>query len=567
MIQDSRVQAIADEIISFFKAPTAVDILSGDISKGKMPDLSLEYLVQTEHFAGQVREQIAALMKERLGHYDQMALEIMDFMARGNFETGYMPLKSDYYYLDFAMTPYSCVLSYLPDLGSLPIPNQTVLEQYVRTISDYPRLVRQICDKTMEQARRGIYLPVEETTLVLNMLRVNAHTAETSPLRLEAARIAHIPGDHSEEINQVRTAIDAGYQIMQELIAFLQSDDYRARQMYAVGLHQYPAGMAYYRYLVKYHLTYDIEPETVNRLGYEEIEKIEKRMEEIRKALGYSCTRAEFQEITKKMPELYEDSPEKIGDRMNRYLNRIKPVMKDYFGTPCKADCEVARLPIEKEGTMTFGYYSMPSASQPKGQYLYNGSNHREKNQIGCGALTYHELLPGHHHQICVTNENERIHPFFRTLMITAYAEGWAEYAAALAGEMGMFETLLDEYGSLTMDLFLTTRLVVDTGMNLGIMTREEAAKLLKANSEWNDTMIFTETNRYSNDIPGQALGYKFGKLMMFKIREKAKQALGPLFDIREYHDRVLEMGTVPMQVLEKHIDWYVAQKKENGRM
>jgi uncharacterized protein (DUF885 family) len=126
---------------------------------------------------------------------------------------------------------------------------------------------------------------------------------------------------------------------------------------------------------------------------------------------------------------------------------------------------------------------------------------------------------------------------------------------------MGMYESPLDEYGRLTMDLFLTTRLVVDTGMNAFGWSREKAAELLRKNSEFNDDMIFTETNRYANDLPGQALAYKYGSMKMFQIRENAQKALGELFDIKEYHDRVLEIAMVPLSVLELHINRWVSRK------
>jgi len=235
--------------------------------------------------------------------------------------------------------------------------------------------------------------------------------------------------------------------------------------------------------------------------------------------------------------------------------------MKEAFQTLCEADCEAVRLPAVLEPAMTFGFYQPPTAAQPKGQYFYNGLNSEEKNQIGAGSLAYHELIPGHHFQLALVEENEGLHPLLKILHLTANTEGWAEYAAMLAGEMGMYENPLDEYGRLTMDLFLTTRLVVDTGMNAFGWPREKAAALLKENSEFSDHMIFTETNRYSNDLPGQALAYKYGSLKMREIREKAKQALGSLFDIREYHERVLEIGFAPLKVLEMHIDWWVEQK------
>ncbi|MFE8695055.1 DUF885 domain-containing protein [Cytobacillus sp. FJAT-53684] len=562
MIKDTRVKALADDIFAYInKDCSFLDIMNGNFSQGTLPDLSLEKLLKNEAFAKKIRDIIDKLRNAKLDHYDEMMMEIMDYFASSNFSMGLMPPLSKYYYLDFAVTPYSCILPYLDNLRLIKLKDKNDIKTYTNTIMQYPRLVRQIKDKTVEQAKQGIFLPIEEGQLVLNMLKTAAQPLEKHPLHLSDSRVSHIPGDHTVFMENVAQSITTGVQILNELISFLNSEDYKQNQKMTVGLSQYPEGVDYYNFLVKYHLHYDIEPEEINKLGWEQINIIESRMEEIRKSLGYDCTRAEFKEIIKKMPDLYEKTREGIGQRMTDYLERIKPVMNNYFDKMCKTDCEVVQLPIEKEQAMTFGYYSIPSAAQPKGQYLYNSSNHEEKNQISCGALVYHELIPGHHYQINLSLENETLHPLFRTMILTAYTEGWAEYSAALAGEMGMYKSPLDEYGRLAMDLFLTTRLVIDTGMNAFGMTREEAAKLLKENSDWHDDMIFSETNRYANDIPAQALGYKFGSVMMSKIREKAKNALGDKFDFREYHTHVLELGAVPLNILEKHIDWYIEQK------
>lgn len=384
---------------------------------------------------------------------------------------------------------------------------------------------------------------------------------ENHPAILTQEKLQKIECDKEKLINISKKYIAEGIEILCDLVDFLKSEKYKQNSKLKVGVGQYPNGKEYYQYLLNYHTTYDITPEEIYRIGYENIEKIEKSMKKIRRKIGYDCTRLEFKEKIKNMPELYEKTPQGIGNRLNSYLDEIRPKMKDYFDNLCSIDCEVVRLPIKKEKAITFGLYSGPNTTQPKGQYLYNGSYAEEKNQIGAGSIIYHELLPGHHFQIIHINQNNELHPLFKTLMYTANIEGWAEYASELAGEMGMYKNPLDEYGRLTLDLFQSTRLVVDTGINVFGWSRKKAVDLLRRNSEFSDQMIFSEINRYSNDIPAQALGYKFGSLKMLEIKEKAKKTLGDKFDVKEYHTKVLEIGFAPLKILEKHIDWYLEEK------
>jgi uncharacterized protein (DUF885 family) len=170
----------------------------------------------------------------------------------------------------------------------------------------------------------------------------------------------------------------------------------------------------------------------------------------------------------------------------------------------------------------------------------------------------YHELVPGHHFQLNLQSENESLPAFRREGGHTAFVEGWAEYASGLAEEMGMYQDPYELYGRLTAEMFLTVRLVVDTGMNYFDWPREKAMQFMRANLLESETQIHTESLRYSCDIPGQALGYKMGSFKIRALREKTKQALQKKYDVREFHAAVLGSGSMPMTVLEKHVDWII---------
>jgi uncharacterized protein (DUF885 family) len=285
-------------------------------------------------------------------------------------------------------------------------------------------------------------------------------------------------------------------------------------------------------------------------------------MKKVRDTLGFKGTKAEFKAKVKSDPRFFPRTPEEIGERLMSHIRRIEPKVDAFFLRRPKAPYGVKRLAPQLEPGQTFGYYNPPTASDPTGYYYFNGSSLADRSLLNAGALSYHELLPGHHFQINLAHENEAIPAFRRETLDTAYTEGWGEYASALAGEMGMYEDPYDRYGRLAMEMFITVRLVVDTGMNALGWSRDKAVAFMRDNLMETDTQIASESLRYSCDIPGQALAYKMGALEIQRLREKTRAALGPRFDVRRFHEAVLGSGSLPMTALERHVDWFIRQEK-----
>jgi uncharacterized protein (DUF885 family) len=281
--------------------------------------------------------------------------------------------------------------------------------------------------------------------------------------------------------------------------------------------------------------------------------------------VGFAGSLADFRKFLKSDSRFFAKAPEEVGERLMAAQTRILPNVPDFFLRTPKASFGVQRLEAQLEGAVTFGYYQTPTASEPKGYYKYNGSNLPERSLLFAGALISHELVPGHHFQINLQRENDALPKFRREGLYTAYTEGWGEYASDLAGQMGMYEDPYDRAGRIAMDLFLTSRLVVDTGMNFYGWPRAKAIAFMKENTLQSDAEIETETLRYSCDMPAQALAYKMGMRKLVELREKARRELGPRFDIRKFHDAVLSIGSVPLDVLEKHVEWFIAMEKKGS--
>jgi uncharacterized protein (DUF885 family) len=263
--------------------------------------------------------------------------------------------------------------------------------------------------------------------------------------------------------------------------------------------------------------------------------------------------------MLKRDGRFFATTPEQIGERLMSHARRIEPLLPAYFGRLPRSKADVRRLDPRLESVMTFGYYQVPTAADSMGHYFYNGSRLPERNLLFAAALVFHELDPGHHFQFALQAENASLPAFRREAAYTAFIEGWGEYASALAGEMGMYNDAYDLYGRLMMDMFLSCRLVVDTGMNYFGWSRERAKEYMRERLLDSETQLDTETLRYSVDLPGQALAYKMGSRKLVELRDRARATLGTRFDYRTFHDAILRPGAMPLSIVEQNVSRFIA--------
>jgi uncharacterized protein (DUF885 family) len=208
---------------------------------------------------------------------------------------------------------------------------------------------------------------------------------------------------------------------------------------------------------------------------------------------------------------------------------------------------------------MTFGYYAPPTPGNPVGRFLINIDNVSRSAMPYAASLNYHELVPGHHLHFASQAENAALHPLRSYGFVNAFNEGWAKYAATLAGEIGMYEAPEERFGRLIMDAFAICRLVVDTGMNALGWSLEQARDYMRANAFLSEAEIRSESIRYSCDIPAQGLPYKLGEYFLAEQREVMRAALGDSFDIREFHDAMLRPGALPLPLVAANVDRAIA--------
>ena len=375
-------------------------------------------------------------------------------------------------------------------------------DEYLALVTDYARLIDQIVGRTAEQASCGMRMPKAQ----VRQARALLTQSKTSLLAiLCAAPQRAIMIGKAEYLREIESRFaDFIEPAFNRALRCLLDDKYLEMAPDAVGASQYPDGAQIYAELVKFHTTLDLTPLQVHAYGYDRLADIQRQKDAIRKELNYEGDDTGFIAHLNGDARWRASTMEDVVDVFNRYINRIKPKLKDVFSVMPKAPYGVKPLSEALQKSMTYGYFDPPSAIQPEGHYRFNASNLKQHGLFTLGALTYHELVPGHHLQLALQYENESLHPFRQYNCVTAYNEGWAEYAATLAGEMGMYEEPQERYGRLLTDGFFTSRLIVDTGMNALGWSLPQARDYMRKNSGLSEAEIQTESVRYSCDIPGQ---------------------------------------------------------------
>lgn len=515
-----------------------------------------------------VREQSAQAVQllTRLQTIDVSALTHDEWITHAllTFEAELMRDAERFFWMDFRVTPYSSPLGRL--LGArfdlMPVATAEQRVAYLDALYQLATAMQAHEARLRSQLARGIALPAEELRLVVPFVKSLVEDPASSGFALSPARLETVPAaDRDRFRGEVEQAV-AGVIVpaVERLTAFLDGP-YRAKASPRVGVAQYPGGDAYYAFLIRRHTSLSLTPEEIHKKGLDEVARLEGDLDAARVQAGFRGTRAEFRTFLKTNPRFFANTSDEYGELMMKAIARIEPKIDAFFMRRPKAPYGVLRLDPSLEPSMTYGFYQIPSAVEPRGLYRYNGSQLDKRSTLNAAALIYHELVPGHHFQFMLRAENARLSAFRRGSNYTPYSEGWGEYASDLAGEMGMYTDPYDRAGRLSMDLFLSTRLVVDTGMNALGWTREQAMAFMRDHTLESGVQIDTETLRYSVDMPGQALAYKLGALKIHELRKKAAAERGAAFDIRRFHDHILDAGPMPLTVLEEHVGCLVKEK------
>jgi uncharacterized protein (DUF885 family) len=363
---------------------------------------------------------------------------------------------------------------------------------------------------------------------------------------------ANIPADEQARLRNEGLAaiVEAVQPAHAEVLAYVRSD-YFPKARLPLAAESLPDGKAYYHSKIVEYTTTALSADEVHRIGLAEMAKIRAEMQQAMGQAGFEKGLPAFLAFLRSDPQFYAKTPDELLMRAAWIAKKFDGKAEQYFGYLPRRRFAIVPVPADQAP-----YYT--SARGGPGVYLVNTYNLPSRALYSLPALTLHESAPGHAFQMPVALEQQGVPPF-RRAYISAYGEGWALYSERLGSEMGIYETPYEVFGMLSYQAWRAARLVVDTGIHAKGWTREQAQAYMHDNTALSDHEIETEVDRYIS-WPGQALSYYLGEMAIMGARRKAEAALGPRFDIRAFHDTVLQLGSVPLPVLEARIDAFIAE-------
>ncbi|EPE9869887.1 DUF885 domain-containing protein [Acinetobacter baumannii] len=449
-------------------------------------------------------------------------------------------------------------------ISSIPFDNAKQYQDYISRLKQIPLILEQGIQLAKQGQKDGLMPPkylIEKVAKQIDSIATPAgkDSVFASPLKQFPKNISKAEQERlSREILQT---IDQNVRpAYQKLGAFIQKD-YLPYGRQHEGIWSLPNGDELYRFYVENNTTTSESPENIHQLGLKEVARIEAEMLKIAKAQGFNDLKS-FQQSLKTNPAVFPKSREEILEIYRGYIAQMQPELPKLFGLLPKNKVEV--LPVEqyreKEAAGAEYHQGTPDGSRP-GQVYVNTGDFSERSKISMEATAYHEAIPGHHMQIDIAQNLPNLPMFRKQPNHTAYIEGWALYAEQLGKDVGFYKDPLSDYGRLSSELFRACRLVVDTGVHYKKWTRQQMIDFMREHSALDEPDIQAETDRYIA-IPAQALAYKMGQLKILELRELAKQELGDRFDIKAFHDMVLNAGTLPLNILDARIKNWIKEQK-----
>ena len=552
---------------------TQLRMLEGMGLRGHNAKLADASPAETERQFAKLKSDYATLISYDTSHFtgqDKLSYEILEHYLHAQVA------GEAFRYHDFPVNQMFGIQSALPNVltEAQQVNDATDAENYISRLNLFERKFDQVIESLKLRESRNIIPPrfvVEKVGEQIKTFLAPGAAGNTLVVSFKA-KLAKIPADKMDQATRdaflKRAEESTAAHVMpaySKLAAYLTALLPKAQRN--DGAWALPDGDKYYQYMVELNTTTTMKAADIHQLGLNEVQRIGTEIDQILDGQGLKPgTRGErIAELSKQPAQLYPDNDEGRAQILKDYQSIIDEVsagLDPYFGIKPKSKVVVERVPVFTEKTAPGAYYNGPAFDGSKPGVFY--ANLRKLDSLpkfGMRTLAYHEAVPGHHLQIAIAQELKGL-PIFRNIIpFTAFSEGWALYAERLAWEAGFEKNPLDNLGRLQAEMFRAVRLVVDTGIHAKRWTREQAIEYMMSNTGMAESEVVAEIERYFV-APGQALGYKVGMLKFLELREKAKKELGAKFDIHDFHDTVLKNGAMPLAVLERVVNEYIAAKK-----
>ena len=442
---------------------------------------------------------------------------------------------------------------------SVPFDSVKHYEDYIARLHQIPRVLSQ----TTEVMRVGVKDKLMPVKFLLEKIPVQCQgIIDSDPFLIPTKKFpASISAEDQKRLTQeITDAINKDVIPAYKAFADFVTKEYAPHGRTALAVTSLPNGEKIYQNDIYGRTTTHMTADEIHQLGLKEIDRIQAEMVAIAQKEGFKDL-ASFRESLKTNPKYIPKSSEQILDDFRHYIAEMEPKLPDLFTLLPKSPVTVEAIPSFQAAAATHYVTGTPDGKRP-GRVVVATSNFADRSLIDDEAIAYHEGVPGHHMQLSVQQQLTGL-PKFRLhgLGFNAYTEGWALYAEELGKEVGFYQDPVSDYGRLSSELFRAVRLVVDTGIHSKGWSRDQVVEFFRKSGAVDEPTIQSETDRYIA-WPAQALSYKLGQLKIRELRERAKKELGPKFDIRTFHDEILDGGTLPLDLLEARTNKWIAEQK-----
>ncbi len=548
------IENVIKEIKDFEKNKSRSDSIAGH----PLGSYTEEDFQQRYNFFDTINTKLNHIDRESLSFDDRINHELLRYIVEDEissykFKAYYNPILAD-----------EGFHTELASMGSEVLESKNDYDNYIKKLRDISRFVDEHLNLMRTGLRTGICQPKSilkgyENTYNQHIVKAPEKSFFWKPFLNRPFSIT------DEEWNNItaegrKAVMENAVEAFKKIKLFFETE-YLPRTRTSIGVSNFPDGLQFYEDRVHHYTTTNLSSEEIYQIGLKEVARIKAEMLDVMKQVKYSGTLKQFISKLRSDPKFYVTSPEQLLKEAAYIAKKADGQLLKFFSLLPRQPYGVEPVPAHLAPTYTAGRYAGAASNGKRAaHYWVNTYNLKSRPLYALEALTLHEAVPGHHLQISLTKELDKLPEFRRNLYVNAFGEGWGLYAEFLGTEMGFYKDPYSLFGKLTYEMWRACRLVLDVAIHTKGWTREQAVNYLSENTALSLHEVNTEINRYIS-WPGQALAYKMGELKIRELRKKAEDKLKDKFDIREFHSIVLSQGTVTLTILEQMVNKYIGEK------
>ena len=523
-------------------------------------DLSDEFRTREKEFYTFYKSQLNNFPDQTLNENDLLSKKVLLWecdlsLKRLTFNEQYTPINQMW-------TLQLTIGQYAAGLSAQPFKTVKDYNNWLKRIDDYLIWLETAEERMKQGIKNKIVLPKSLIKKVIPQLKTILNPDLNQNLFFSPAR--QFPESFSDKDKSILTEKYTEMVLNKIIPAYKKISDFMSDQYLdagrsSSGISAFEDGLDYYNYSIKLYTTTELTANEIHNIGLKEVAKISSEMEKIKTKVGFNGDLKSFFNHVRELDELIPfNEPQEVIDNFNKIHEKMTPQVNKLFGLQPKTPFEVRRTESFREASASAEYNPGSLDGTRPGIFYVPIPNIKEYNYFSDEDLFLHEAIPGHHYQISLQQENTSLPSFRKSLWYSSYGEGWALYSESLGEELGLYDDPYQYFGMLSAEMHRAIRLVVDTGLHTKGWSREKAIQYSLDNEAESEAGITSEIERYMAN-PGQALSYKIGQLKIRELRSIAEQKLGDKFDIKLFHEKVLESGCIPLQLLEEKINKWVS--------